>query len=154
MLKPEQQDLEVFVDGIFNIVEAQKWVAECYFADGSVEGACPPLKALLHIMAYGHYNGKDVNDPDIRNMFTHNYLVNSDWYRERLLNKQLSDIALWQKHVRYLRNYLEKMTPLDPSEAAEIQEKMKMAEENLKYMKSTDYLKSLEGFTGLDTFVK
>ncbi|MBN1926033.1 MAG: hypothetical protein JW798_09365, partial [Prolixibacteraceae bacterium] len=58
MLKPELQDMDVFVDGINNIVEAQQWVAESYFKDNSIEGACPPLKAILHFMAYGNYNGK------------------------------------------------------------------------------------------------
>ena len=32
--------------------------ARLYFEDGTVELACPPLKALLHIMAEGHWEGK------------------------------------------------------------------------------------------------
>ena len=59
ILKPETQDPAVFADGVDNIVEAQQRVAQAYFADGTVEDACPPLKALLHIMAYGHLRGKD-----------------------------------------------------------------------------------------------
>src|SRR5690606_26701019 len=51
MLRPETQDLEVFVDGVDNIVQAQERVARQYFEDGSVHDACPPLRALLHIMA-------------------------------------------------------------------------------------------------------
>ena len=53
MLKPELQGMDVFVDGINNIVEAQKRVAEMYFADGSIKAAAPPLKALLNIMVHG-----------------------------------------------------------------------------------------------------
>jgi hypothetical protein len=154
MLKPETQDMDVFVDGINNIVEAQQWVAELYFRDGSVEGACPPLKAVLHIMAHGHYEGKDINDPEIRKMFTRDYLLASEWYRDRLLNKQLSDIALWQKHVKYLRAYIDKWRNLDSNEVAKIQENIKIADEKLKYILSTEYLKSLEGYIGLDTYVK
>lgn len=154
MLKPELQDIDVFVDGVNNIVEAQQWVAEMYFRDESVEGAIPPLKAILHIMAFGHYNGKSIEDPEIRNFFSREYTMSSDWYRERLLNKQLSDIALWQKHVKYLKNYLNKWKTLDANEANSLQDKIKLAEEKLKCMKSTDYLKSLEGYIGLDNFVK
>lgn len=154
MLKPELQDMDVFIDGINNIVEAQQWVAEMYFRDESVEGAIPPLKAILHIMAFGHYNGKSIEDPEIRNLFNREYMMGSDWYRERLLNKQLSDIALWQKHVKYLKNYLDKWKTLDANEAQILQDKIKLAEDRLKYMKSTEYLKSLQGYIGLDNFVK
>ena len=154
MLKPEVQSLDVFVDGVNNIVEAQQWVAESYFRDGSVEGAIPPLKALLHIMAYGHYNGKGVDDPEIRGLFSREAMLQSDWYRDRLLNKQLSDIALWQKHVRYLRSRLDKADHLEPDEIRSLTDKSRQAEDRLKYLKSTDYLKSLEGYIGLDGFVK
>ena len=57
MLRPELQSLEVFVDGMDNIVETQKRVAQLYFEDGSVESACPPLRALLHIMAHDSFEG-------------------------------------------------------------------------------------------------
>lgn len=154
MLKPELQSMEIFADGIHNIVEAQERVALSYFNDGSIEGACPPLKALLHIMAYGHFEGKDAADPAIRNLFTRENLLASDWYHERLLNKQLSDIALFQKHVKYLKNYLVTSLNMDEQAEMEIHEKVKTAEERLKYLKSTDYLKSLEGHLGLDPYVR
>ena len=83
-LRPEKQDLDVFVDGMDSIVEAQRRVALNYFEDGSVDAACPPLQALLHIMAHGHYEGMTVHDPDMRGMFTREALLASDWYKERL----------------------------------------------------------------------
>ena len=58
MLRPEKQDIVQFAAGVDAIVEAQARVARQYFEDGSVEAACPPLKALLHIMADGSYRGK------------------------------------------------------------------------------------------------
>src|SRR5262249_44369623 len=57
MLRPELQDVEIFVNGMDNIVETHKRVAQHYFNDGTIEYACPPLKALLHIMARGQYEG-------------------------------------------------------------------------------------------------
>ena len=116
MLKPELQGMEEFVDGVNNITQAQQKVALSFFADGSIEGACPPLKAILHIMAYGHYHGKSASDADIRSLFTRDSMMGSDWYRERLLNKQLSDIALFQKHVKYLKQYLTTSLNLDAEE--------------------------------------
>ena len=70
MLRPEKQNLEEFVDGVNNIVEAQRKVALEYFEDGSVESAIPPLQALLHIMAYGHWQGKSASDPEVRQLFS------------------------------------------------------------------------------------
>ena len=69
-----------FAAGVDAIVEAQARVARQYFEDGSVEAACPPLKALLHIMANGSYQGKGVEDPAVRGLFTREYLMESDWY--------------------------------------------------------------------------
>jgi hypothetical protein len=99
LLRPETQGLEVFVSGVDAICEAQTRVAQHYFMDGSVDAACPPVRALLHIMAHGHYEGRDVHDPAIRAMFTRDALLASDWYRERLRVKQQRDIALWTRHV-------------------------------------------------------
>src|SRR5690606_28014186 len=61
MLRPETQSMDSYVDGILNIVETQEKVARTYFEDGSVETAIPPLKAILHIMAHGHFEGKDAH---------------------------------------------------------------------------------------------
>ena len=106
ILKPELQDPAVFADGVNNIVEAQQRVAEGYFADGTIDDACPPLKALLHIMARGSYEGKTASDPEIRALFTREALLASDWYRERLAMKQQRDVALWARHTRSLREFL------------------------------------------------
>ncbi len=154
MLKPELQGMDIFVDGIDNIVEAHQWVAESYFKDGSIEGACPPLKAILNIMAYGKYNGKTLDDPEVRKLFDRDYMVKSDWYRERLLNKQLGDIALWQKHLSYLQEYLIEWPDLDEKFLNSVHHKIQVAEDNIKYYKSDAYLKSLEGYIGLDSYVK
>jgi hypothetical protein len=99
MLRPEKQDLAVFAAGVEAICDAQRTVARNYFEDGSVNAACPPIKALLHIMAHGHYEGKGVDDPAIRAMFSRESLLDSDWYKERLCVKQKRDIALWTRHV-------------------------------------------------------
>src|SRR5665213_843606 len=98
MLQPETQDEDSFADGVKYIVEAQQRSAQQYFDDGSIKNACPPLKALLTIMAYGNCEGKTERDPAVRRLFTRESLLASDWYRERLVTKQRRDIALWERH--------------------------------------------------------
>ena len=105
ILRPELQDKAAFIDGVKNIVQAQERVAKGYLEDGSIEDACPPLRALLMIMASGSFEGKGANDPGIRAMFTREYLLASDWYRRRLETKQRKDIALWRRHLAYLDGY-------------------------------------------------
>ncbi len=99
LLRPEWQDLQCFCEGVEAICEAQRRVALDYFEDGSVEAACPPIKVLLHIMAFGQYEGREATDPAIRAMFTRESLLASDWYRDRLRAKQHTDIALWKRHL-------------------------------------------------------
>jgi hypothetical protein len=154
MLKPEIQNMEVFVDGINNIVEAHKRVAQSYFDDGSIETACPPLKALLNIMVNNVYDGKTIQDSGIRELFSRESLLESDWYNQRLLNKQSIDIALWQRHFVYLHAAQENQALVSSVERAILQEKMRYAGEKIKYCRTEDYIKSLRGYIGLDSIYK
>ncbi len=137
MLRPEKQDLAQFAAGVDAIVETQTRVALQYFEDGSVDAACPPLKALLHIMAHGSYEGLGVDAPEIRGLFTREALLASDWYRERLAVKQARDIALWTQHVESL-------------EAARLN--AEEARLQLARVSAPAYLQELEGTIGADPF--
>lgn len=154
MLKPELQNMDVYVDGINNIVEAQKRVSKLYFEDGSVEGACLPLKVLLNIMETGLYDGKSIDHPEIRNLFTREYFLNSDWYKERLERKQQNDTLLWQRHLQYLLNYLEKLYNVNDEEREVVKQKLLYAEQQLKHIRSAEYLKNLNGHLGSDFLFK
>ena len=150
ILKPETQDLRVFVDGIDNIVEAQQRVAQQYLDDGSVADACPPLKALLHIMAEGDYQGKTVHDPEIRGMFTRDYLLASDWYAQRLRIRQQREIALYQRHVRNLQDFMMRSGYADVVESLDIEGRLRKAETRLRAVQDATYLDSLVGTLGAD----
>jgi hypothetical protein len=150
ILKPETQSLEVFADGVNNIVEAQQRVAQRYLDDGSIEEACPPLKALLYIMATGTYNGMDVHHPEIREMFTRDNLLNSAWYAARLQTKQTREILLWKKHCDYMQGFLERSSHSDIAEQMDITVRLRKAEERLDYVKSDRYLSNLVGTLGAD----
>lgn len=150
ILKPETQDLEVFVDGINNIVEAQQRVAQGYLDDGSIEDACPPLQALLHIMASGSYRGMDARHPKLRAMFTRESLLKSDWYRERLKVKQLRDIELWKRHVSNLQTFLDDSHFADEADRLGIAGRLDMATQKLREVQRKSWLKSLVGTLGAD----
>ncbi|MDD5391720.1 MAG: hypothetical protein PHE17_01740 [Thiothrix sp.] len=149
-LKPETQGMDVFVDGINNIVEAQQHVAQAYLDDGSIEDACPPLQALLHIMATGSYQGKNAHHPDIRALFTRDVMLNSRWYQQRLLTKQQRDIALWERHCHDLQAFLGKETHQDVAEKMDIAGRLQHAQAKLAHICTPEYLRSLEGTIGAD----
>ena len=154
MLKPELQSMEDFADGINNIVEAQQKVALSYIADGSVEAAIPPLKILLHIMAYGQYEGKDISDPYLRKYFDRDYVINSDWYKERLKLKQQKDIVFHTKQVEYLQEFLLLPENEQIINELDIQGRLKKAKELLAHAESEKYLEELEGTIGANPLFK
>jgi hypothetical protein len=154
ILRPETQDPAVFADGINNIVEAQERVAQMYFADGSIEDACPPLKAVLHIMAYGKWEGKDAQHPEVRALFTRESLLASDWYKERLKVKQLRDIQLWKRHVASLSEFLSLSSHRDEAVRLGISARLEHAKAELLRVSSDAYRKDLLGTIGADPIHK
>jgi hypothetical protein len=150
MLKPELQDLEIFADGMDNIVATQKRVSKMYFDDGSIAQACPPLKALLHIMLNDEWDGKHLDHPDFRKLFTRENLLASDWYAARLAAKQKVDRALWKRHVEYLNNFLRRPNYADVAESLGIASRLTQARKTLEAVESPDYLKKLAGTLGAE----
>lgn len=150
MLRPEAQDLGVYVDGIENIVQAMEKSAKIYFEDGIIEDACPPLRAVLHVMAHGHYNGKSIKDPEVRAMFTREALLKSNWYRARLAKKQTREVALWKSHVAYLESFMSRPGYEKEAERLEIAAKLEEAKKEVEVVSSPEYLESLVGTLGAD----
>jgi phosphoenolpyruvate carboxykinase (diphosphate) len=150
MLRPELQDLAIFVDGMDNIVTTHQRVAEHYFNDGTIEFACPPLKALLHIMAKGNFEGRDLSHPEIRRMFTRENLLASNWYRQRLASKQKVDIALWQRHVDHLQSFL--LRAHDPDEEYHMiaEDRLMDARAHLRRVSSPTHIEDLIGALGAE----
>lgn len=145
MLRPELQDMDTFVEGMDNMVGAHKRAAEAYFEDGSIEGACPPLKALLYIMKDGNYQGKTLEDPEIRNLFNSETIKNSEWYYERLLTRQQIETNTLQNVI----NSLQKRAETDKS----INDELNNVRATLKQVKSIGYLKSIVGTIGADPYI-
>jgi len=150
MLRPELQDLEIFIDGMDNVISTQKRVAEMYFADGSIAQACPPLQALLHIMAHDHWQGKGLDHPEVRGLFTRESLLASSWYAVRLAAKQKVDQALWRRHVEYLNLFLRKTSHADVAEKLRISDRLTRARKTLETIESPAGLASLAGMLGAE----
>lgn len=150
MLKPELQDLKIFVEGIETILVTQKKVAQMYFDDGSIEQACPPLKALLHIMASEEWEGKRLSNPEVRQMFTREYLLSSPWYAERLAAKQMLDRVFWKRQVDQLTKFLRRPNYADLAEEMGIADRLTSAQKTLRAVESPEYLKQLVGTIGAE----
>ena len=154
MLKPELQNMEEFVDGVNNIVEAQKKVALQYFGEGSVEAAIPPVKVLLHIMVYGQYEGKTIDNPELRKLFDRDYVVNSTWYNDRLKHKQQKAVEFCQFQIDYINKFCQEKTNDQLVDILNIKEKLLNLNNRLKYLQSQQYFNDLVGTIGLDPLFK
>jgi hypothetical protein len=150
ILCPETQDEEGFADGVDHVVESQQKVAKHYFEDGSFELACPPLQALLSIMVEGNWQGKTLDDPELRQQFSRQSMLESDWYRDRLDAKRRADIKLWQQHRKYLKQFCTKATHADVVRRMNLEARIQQASERLEFFKTDEYLKRIEGTLGTD----
>jgi phosphoenolpyruvate carboxykinase (diphosphate) len=149
MLKPEMQAIDVFVDGMKNITEAHRNISEAYFRDGCFEAACPPLQALLSIMKDGAWDGRGLMDAEFRKLFTRESIAESDWYQERLRLQQEKHKDIWRRHVEHLKVKKEAVTTDVPTPFMSVlSERLKFAENQLREVSSSNYLKCLNGTIG------
>ncbi len=150
MLEPELQNRQDFADGVENIVEAQRAAAQFYFEDGSVESACPPLQALLHIMAKGSWNGMTLESASLRKMFTAAEMLKSDWYRARLVRQQEKDKQLWSHHGDYLKAFIGGDGNKAAANRLGLTRRISVVDKNLRAASASAYLESLKGTIGID----
>lgn len=150
ILKPELMDLDSWADGILHITQAQQKSAKRYLEDGSFELACPPLQAILAIMAQGDWHGHDASSDVVRNMFSRKYLLASDWYRDRLIKKQQIDIDRWKNAINYLESFINAPHRKSAVQEMKLDGRLMLAKEQLQHVQSPDYLKELIGTIGAD----
>lgn len=141
MLKPEQQDLSVFADGIENIMATHTRVSANYFEDGSIDLACPPLRALLHIMRYGNWEGHTLQSPEFRALFDRETILLSDWYAARLDACQTASVNLWKRHCNYLETF-------GKNASTDVIQKRQLAATELAKVSSPEYRQRLIGTIG------
>ena len=150
ILRPETQDPASFADGILHIAEAQQRVAQRYLDDGGYELACPPLRAIVSILATGEYEGKKIDDPSVRELFTLENLLQSDWYKRRLVEQQDRDIRHWKSFVDRISNYVNRADNVEIASAMNLEERLRYAQGKLAEAEQPAYLESLVGTLGAD----
>jgi hypothetical protein len=150
LLRPELQDRGVFAEGMENIVQAMRTAAECYFVDGSIEHAVPPLRALLHIMRDGTWQGHTANSPKVRTLFTRENMLQSPWYAARLAAQQRRDVRHWEKQVSYLERFLARPNYADVATRFGVRERLDAARAAASAARDNSYPQKLVGTLGVD----
>ena len=124
MLRPELQDQDVYAESILNVLDTQKRVAQAYFRDGSYELACPPLRALLEIMADDNLDDSRLRDPEFRKLFDPAAILSSDWYQERIDSRLKYMKDFWKGREEYLNEFLEKEENTDTANQLEFTKRL------------------------------
>ena len=90
--------------------------------------------------------GKGMDDPAVRAMFTREAVLESEWYQERLRAKQERDIALWKRHLAALETHL-----AGPGgQRFDVTVRLAQARAQLARVSSPAYLTELVGTIGAD----
>jgi phosphoenolpyruvate carboxykinase (diphosphate) len=115
-----------------------------------VDSACPPLRALLHIMAKGNYEGLTLKSPELRKMFSPAEMLKSSWYKARLARQQEKDKVLWARHRDYLKGFIGADGNRPASNRLGLTRRLAVSEKNLLTASRPAYLESLMGTLGID----
>jgi phosphoenolpyruvate carboxykinase (diphosphate) len=150
LLRPELQDREAFAAGMEQIVESQRQAAQAYIDDGSIDEACPPLAAILQVMARGDWQGRGLDHPELRRLFTREHLLESAWYRQRLEVQQARDAALWHRHVADLEACIARASHADEAARLGLAARLARARDMLVAVTAPGYLVRLQGTIGAD----
>lgn len=105
-------------------------------------------------MAYGHFDGKDISNPELRKQFDREQVIKSDWYLERLKQKQQKDVAFCKKQINYLTQFMQNPDNASLVVEMNIPERIEKAQNNLKEISSEAYFKNLIGTIGIDPLFK
>ncbi|MEM6472323.1 MAG: hypothetical protein AAF802_22365, partial [Planctomycetota bacterium] len=150
ILRPETQDLDSYADGILHIAEAQQRVAKRYFEDGGYELACPPLRAVISILAHGEYEGKTIDDPAVRDLFSRENLLKSDWYRRRLNEQQARDEQHWKHSIERVEAAMRAADKDHVEMDLDLSSRLAYAKKQLELTQQPTYANSLVGSLGAD----
>ncbi len=107
ILRPETQDAGVFADSVEVMAATHERVASAYVTDGTIASACPPVRALLEIMAHGESaEGWTLRSPRFRDLFTRDAVLTSDWYAARLDAARAQEVARAEAGIAELSAFL------------------------------------------------
>ena len=152
ILKPERQDPAAFADGVRYITEAHETTARMYFDDGSADAVCPPVNALLTIMAFGDCDGLTIDSPEFRAMFSRESVLASDWYRERLDAAQSQAARRCQELISYIEGVRSQDLTGELTSRLRLEQATAQAREQLERVTDPGYPEFLKGSTGAQPF--
>ena len=137
------------MDGVHNITEAQQRVARQYFEDGSIDDACPPLRALLLDHGRGLVRGEGrppPRHPPAVHAATRSWPATGTGSAS--IAKQRGDERLWRRHLDYLDALLAGEPPSRPA-GAELRRRRDFALAELERIEPRP-TSTMNGTLGLD----
>ncbi|MEV0895931.1 hypothetical protein [Actinoplanes sp. NPDC049802] len=150
MLRPELQDMQVFVDSVDTIVKTHERVARSYFADGTVSLAIPPLRALLEIMAHGtSAEGWDLDSPEFRALFTRESVLDAPWYAERLDARRAAGVSRAEAGLAAIEKFAATAGNEEPSARLDMPARVDAARVEAARLASTEFRAQLVGTLGI-----
>ena len=152
ILRPETQDPASYADGIRYITEAHATTARLYFEDGSAEAVCPPVRALLSIMAFGDFDGLRADSPEFRSMFTRESVMASDWYRVRLETAQLREIRRARLLIKGIVAAMDRDGTGEVSARLGLEDRAERARSELDRVRHPSFVEYIEGAIGAQAF--
>jgi hypothetical protein len=101
-------------------------------------------------MAEGSYQGHGLESSEVRDLFKKENILKSDWYKQRLLNKQAIEVKLLEKKIANVEEFM--ANPHNSKIIVEegFEAKLVEARKELDYHKSDDYLNTLVGSIGAE----
>lgn len=149
MLRPELQDADIFADSVRTISTTHARVAKAYFDDGTVSLAVPPIRALLEIMVNGVCSeGWTLDDPELREMFTRESVLVSDWYAERIDAKQAEAVRRAERGIAHLEQFMADPRNASACEEIDVQARLDQVRKFHDRAVTAEYRQQLVGTLG------
>lgn len=149
MLRPELQDADIFADSVRTISTTHTRVAKAYFDDGTVSLAVPPIRALLEIMVNGVCSeGWTLDDPELREMFTRESVLASDWYAERIDAKQAEAVRRAERGIAHLEQFMADPRNASACEEIDVQARLDQVRKFHDRAVTAEYRQQLVGTLG------
>lgn len=149
MLRPELQDADIFADSVRTISTTHARVAKAYFDDGTVSLAVPPIRALLEIMVNGVCSeGWTLDDPELREMFTRESVLASDWYAERIDAKQAEAVRRAERGIAHLEQFMADPRNASACEEVDVQARLDQVRKFHDRAVTAEYRQQLVGTLG------
>ena len=152
VLRPESQDADAFADGVRYITEAHAMTARLYFDDGSADAVCPPVKALLSIMAFGEHDGLLAGSPEFRRMFTREAVLSSDWYHDRLEAARSQAVRRCERILDHVATTRSSDKTGEISARLGLLDREEFIREQMERKRGEEYLSLLHGTIGAQPF--